>query len=601
MHKLLIEDDEGGKTVVSLIRDEITVGRAEGNTIRLTERNVSRHHARITCADDRIFVEDLAARYGIKRNGKAIKGRAEWAVGDVVLIGDYRLTLQGEKKAKPLPKPKARAPGQGPGAHEVTTVTRLSDLEESQSEVTSMMPALPAKLVVISSNFAGQEFSLTQNETVIGRGEDCHFIIDHRSISQKHAKIVREKNGAYKIVDLNSKNGVKVSGETYRATHLKRGDVIELGHVKFRFVEPGENYVFTPPSASLAGGQEFAPAAGSTGPNKLVVFGGGLVVAALLAVGAIFALGGDKESPAGAPAVDAQVQAEAAREIAELEVNAGDDRIDAAVASARGDYEEGKLQRAIGKLESIGELMEPSPEQQRQISELLSSARNELPFQRHYENARDSLEAGEPVEALEHASSIPSHSIFYKKMEGDGTQAGILNGVVTQARQELNDGKTEEARELAESVLVVRSTHQPARDLLTRIEEQERAAKAAVAARAEAAAARSEASGSGGSRSGGRTASRNKPSEPKLSAEEARTLFTNAARKVASGDPRGAITDCTQGVRGGNADCHRILGVAYGQLGDTDAACRHYRQYMRTGPSNPGAVEAQMERLGCGP
>ena len=42
MYKLIIEDDEGKTTVVPLIRDEITIGRKEGNTIRLTERNVSR-------------------------------------------------------------------------------------------------------------------------------------------------------------------------------------------------------------------------------------------------------------------------------------------------------------------------------------------------------------------------------------------------------------------------------------------------------------------------------------------------------------------------------------------------------------------------------
>ena len=36
MHKLTIEDDEGKTVVVPLIRDEITVGRQEGNSIRLT-------------------------------------------------------------------------------------------------------------------------------------------------------------------------------------------------------------------------------------------------------------------------------------------------------------------------------------------------------------------------------------------------------------------------------------------------------------------------------------------------------------------------------------------------------------------------------------
>ena len=37
MFKLTIEDDEGKTTVVPLARDEITIGRLEGNTIRLTE------------------------------------------------------------------------------------------------------------------------------------------------------------------------------------------------------------------------------------------------------------------------------------------------------------------------------------------------------------------------------------------------------------------------------------------------------------------------------------------------------------------------------------------------------------------------------------
>ena len=47
MWKLAIEDDEGKQTVVPLTRDEYTIGRKDGNTIRLTERNVSREHARL--------------------------------------------------------------------------------------------------------------------------------------------------------------------------------------------------------------------------------------------------------------------------------------------------------------------------------------------------------------------------------------------------------------------------------------------------------------------------------------------------------------------------------------------------------------------------
>ena len=61
--KLSIEDDEGKTTVVPLARDEMTVGRMEGNTIRLTERNVSRRHARLSRQNGALFIEDRIAAF----------------------------------------------------------------------------------------------------------------------------------------------------------------------------------------------------------------------------------------------------------------------------------------------------------------------------------------------------------------------------------------------------------------------------------------------------------------------------------------------------------------------------------------------------------
>ena len=45
MWKLTIEDDEGKRTPLSLGREEYSIGRGEENTVRLTERNISRKHA----------------------------------------------------------------------------------------------------------------------------------------------------------------------------------------------------------------------------------------------------------------------------------------------------------------------------------------------------------------------------------------------------------------------------------------------------------------------------------------------------------------------------------------------------------------------------
>ena len=83
MFKLVIEDDEGNKTVVPVIRDEITIGRKDGNTIRLTERNVSRDHARLMRENGAVFVDNVSARYGTKKNGEKIDGRTGFSVGDV--------------------------------------------------------------------------------------------------------------------------------------------------------------------------------------------------------------------------------------------------------------------------------------------------------------------------------------------------------------------------------------------------------------------------------------------------------------------------------------------------------------------------------------
>ncbi len=86
MFKLVIQDDEGKTTVVPLIRDEITIGRKEGNTIRLTERNVSRRHARILRNNGEVQIEDLGSYNGIRVNNARIAERVALRVSDQVQI-----------------------------------------------------------------------------------------------------------------------------------------------------------------------------------------------------------------------------------------------------------------------------------------------------------------------------------------------------------------------------------------------------------------------------------------------------------------------------------------------------------------------------------
>ena len=86
---------------------------------------------------------------------------------------------------------------------------------------------------------------MTKTEMIIGRDDDCDIPINHRSISRQHAKLQADSgnngnNGKFRIIDLQSANGTMVNGETYAQVELKKGDVIELGHVRLRLVWPGE-------------------------------------------------------------------------------------------------------------------------------------------------------------------------------------------------------------------------------------------------------------------------------------------------------------------------------------------------------------------------
>lgn len=275
--KLIIEDDEGRKTVVPFVREEITIGRQEGNTIRLTERNVSRRHARLMRLNGHVVVEDLGSSNGTRINGERISGQSTVKDGDLIQIGDYDLALQSDaQEAVPTqrlrpssaeevpedeeaddptgePETEAESPvgehvaeasaAQGPGdqRRHSTAIIKMEQVEGNRARKVLELEAEEApRLVVTNTELKGQEYACIRTEMKIGRTDDNDIVIDHRSLSRTHAKIVREDNGEWRILDMQSANGLTVNGETYAQASLSHGDIIELGHVKLRFLLAGE-------------------------------------------------------------------------------------------------------------------------------------------------------------------------------------------------------------------------------------------------------------------------------------------------------------------------------------------------------------------------
>ncbi|HLL55324.1 MAG TPA: FHA domain-containing protein, partial [Myxococcaceae bacterium] len=335
--KLIIEDDEGRKTVVPFVREEITIGRQEGNTIRLTERNVSRRHARLLRVNGHVMVEDLGSYNGIRINGERVSGQTPIHDGDLIQIGDYDLAIQTEgQQPKDLvpstqdvvqtrrnvpdePETEADAPIISPtevvdgeedtspsakdaGRRQSTSVIRVSQLEaeRSQRQLADLDPEEAPRLFVLNTELAGREFSCIRTELRLGRTDDNDISLDHRSLSRTHAKVVREDNGEWRVLDMQSANGVKVNGEPYAQATLRFGDVIELGHVKLKFLAPGEAFRFVP--GAYDDNAPAAPKRGKLLPAVVaVVVVLGLIAGSLMLPPVRAALGMGGETPEPSP------------------------------------------------------------------------------------------------------------------------------------------------------------------------------------------------------------------------------------------------------------------------------------------------------------
>ncbi len=76
--------------------ETITIGRASREAtweIRLTDRAVSRPHARLERREDGYFLVDLESANGTQLNGAPVRTPALLKNGDVILVGETRLTF----------------------------------------------------------------------------------------------------------------------------------------------------------------------------------------------------------------------------------------------------------------------------------------------------------------------------------------------------------------------------------------------------------------------------------------------------------------------------------------------------------------------------
>jgi len=279
MWKLSIADDQAQRTTVNLARDEYAIGRADGNAIRLTERNVSRLHAVIRRAKEGFVLEDLGSENGTFANGVRITKLQELAHGDLLQIGDYRLEIIDEE---------------------------LSIQEQAHRPLVSQALTnpghLPNRLVVLIGPRQGCEFALEGERHLIGRGEECDFSVDHASVSRVHAEVRRIDAEHFEVLDKGSSNGLRVNSREMPRAMLDNGDVIEIGDVILKFVSEGQLFRMNPQEGAQLGAvgatrSSTPPETPNTGAGRrvLAALGGAALAVAITA----YALYGTSSSRMG--------------------------------------------------------------------------------------------------------------------------------------------------------------------------------------------------------------------------------------------------------------------------------------------------------------
>ncbi|MHB1844579.1 MAG: FHA domain-containing protein [Deltaproteobacteria bacterium] len=534
--KLIIEDEEGRKTVVPFAREEISIGRQEGNTIRLTERNVSRRHARLVRSDGSVLVEDLGSFNGIRVNGDRIEGKLDIQEGDLVEIGDYDLAIENEetdaapaqRNESPSRRPTnpsiaaARAPTDpalpaSKGAaeadedaaphprHQATAVIRTQDLVASSRPVHDLPASERPRLVVLNTEEAGREIPVPKTELRLGRTEgDNDVAINHRSISRNHAKLIRNEDGSWRVLDLQSANGVSVNGESYGDAPIAGGDVVELGHVKLRFVAAGESYVFHPDDSE---GVAAKPASGK--PLGLYL---GLGAGGLAAVAGVFFLFSGKSSQEPKPRQFAQRSAP----IAAAPVAPQAPRAPAPLPPAERDV-------PAAPAPAPAPAAVPQKPARKQLLAVISEGKAALKAHR-IDEAQDALTRAEGISSDDPATTKLRHEV------------------------------------------------QSAQDRLARTEK--RREHHAAAAPVEAA-----------------------PSGPSKAERRAQAMdaYNEALQLISAKDFAGALSQLhkTVEILPGFADAHKAMGICYAKMSEPDKGAVHYEQYLKLKPNAPDAPQVR--------
>lgn len=279
---------------------QMIIGRHTECTLQLSEGQASRRHAKLTVAEDGIWLEDLGSANGTFVNGVQIVARVSLKSGDRLRFDveefDFRMPAaaaapvsaadEGKTVFRPPESAAVVAESSGvykrPGAWadpdnaaaDASNKTKFIDpaqlkqmIDAPKVGAISISAVDGPHLQVVSGSRAGLSIKLMVGESgmkewTIGSQTDREVQFQDSGVSALHAKIVNE-GARWKVVDQMSANGTFVNGKRSNMSYLANGDRLRFGPVECVF--NARTGIFGPSRSSNSGETD-------TG-NKMVLVG----------------------------------------------------------------------------------------------------------------------------------------------------------------------------------------------------------------------------------------------------------------------------------------------------------------------------------------
>ncbi|MFZ2508322.1 MAG: FHA domain-containing protein [Steroidobacteraceae bacterium] len=241
MARLILSLDGQVLAEYNMTKERYTVGRLPDNDVRIDNAAVSGHHGLIINILNDSFLEDLNSTNGTYVNGKLIKKHA-LTHGDVITIGHHHLRFvdsqvdssdQDEFERTLVIQPGQITDGRLQAASGAATAAAAAPNARALAAKTGVAekspPSRPAKLQVLSGQFAGRELELAKTLTTLGRPGMQIAAISRRADGYYVVHVESSKPGDFPLV-----NGQPIGPQARR---LHDNDVVTLAGVKMGFFD----------------------------------------------------------------------------------------------------------------------------------------------------------------------------------------------------------------------------------------------------------------------------------------------------------------------------------------------------------------------------